>query len=66
MTPEVQKVFYRVAKDKNMPNEKIHWNNEYSLGIGTIDSQHKKLFTLVNRLYDLHDDTAISLIFRSL
>ena len=50
-----------------MPNEKIYWNSEeYSLGIDTIDSQHKKLFILVNKLYDLDDDTATKEEIRSI
>lgn len=38
-------------------NKKIPWDNKYLLGIKGVDFQHKKLFDLVNRLYDL-DDTA--------
>jgi hemerythrin len=36
-------------------NEKIPWDNRYTLGIETLDTQHKKLFALVNRLYDLDE-----------
>jgi len=36
-------------------NQKIPWKDEYNLGIKNIDTQHKKLFELVNRLYDLED-----------
>ena len=28
------------------------WSNSYDLGIATIDAQHKKLFRLLNELYD--------------
>ncbi len=36
-------------------NQKIPWDDRYSLGIEMIDTQHKKLFYLVNKLYDLED-----------
>ena len=43
-----------------MPNhEKVHWENAYSVGIKDIDKQHKKLFELVNKLYDLNDNANI-------
>jgi len=35
--------------------QKIPWDKRYQLGIEMIDTQHKKLFDLVNRLYDLED-----------
>ncbi len=38
-------------------SKKIPWSDEYSIGIKGIDFQHKKLFDLVNRLYDL-DETS--------
>ncbi|PNV84380.1 MAG: non-heme iron protein, hemerythrin family [Sulfurimonas sp.] len=38
-------------------DEKIHWNEKYKIGIKSVDSQHKKLFMLVNRLYDLNEAT---------
>ncbi|EDZ61176.1 protein containing Hemerythrin-like, metal-binding domain [Sulfurimonas gotlandica GD1] len=39
-----------------MPSsQKIPWDDRYALGIDMIDTQHKKLFELVNRLYDLED-----------
>ncbi len=36
-------------------NQKIPWDDRYKIGIQEIDYQHKKLFDLVNRLYDLDD-----------
>ncbi len=39
-------------------NKKIPWSDEYNLGIKGIDFQHKKLFDLVNRLYDLDDSSS--------
>jgi hemerythrin len=36
-------------------NQKVLWDEEYSIGVKTIDNQHKKLFDLVNALYDLED-----------
>ena len=36
-------------------HEEIPWDNRYKLGIDSIDIQHKKLFALVNRLYNLED-----------
>ncbi|WP_455756399.1 bacteriohemerythrin [Sulfurimonas sp.] len=38
-------------------NEKIAWDDKYKLGIDSIDVQHKKLFEIVNRLYDLKEDS---------
>lgn len=40
-------------------NKKIAWSDSYSLGINVIDIQHKKLFDLVNRLYDLKENKNI-------
>ncbi len=37
-------------------NEKVPWSNEYKVGISSIDAQHKKLFDLVNALYEINDD----------
>ena len=40
-----------------MPSsQKIPWDDRYKIGIEMIDYQHKKLFDLVNRLYDLEDE----------
>lgn len=36
--------------------EDIQWNNNYSIGIRAIDTQHKALFETVNRLYILKDN----------
>lgn len=35
---------------------KIPWDNNYKIGIDAIDEQHKKLFVLVNKLYELDDE----------
>ncbi len=32
---------------------KFVWTNEYSLGVGVIDDQHKHFFEIVNQIYDL-------------
>jgi len=42
-----------------MSNEKVHWEESYAVGIKEIDDQHKKLFDLVNKLYDLEDNENI-------
>ena len=42
-----------------MSNEKVHWEESYEIGIKEIDDQHKKLFDLVNKLYDLEDNANI-------
>lgn len=36
-------------------NKKILWDDRYKIGIRSIDNQHKKLFDLVNKLYDLDE-----------
>ena len=33
-------------------NEKVLWKDEYKLGIELLDTQHKQLFSLVNKLYE--------------
>ena len=40
-------------------NQKIPWHNEYNIGVKEIDKQHKKLFDLVNTLYELNDKSNI-------
>ena len=47
-------------------SEKIVWNEKYSIGIRSIDNQHKKLFMLVNRLYDLNEETTTKETIRSI
>ena len=42
-----------------MSNEKVHWEKSYEIGIREIDNQHKKLFNLVNKLYDLQENANI-------
>lgn len=49
-----------------MKNEKIVWSDEYSIGIRAIDTQHKKLFMLVNKLYDLNEFTTTKEEIRSI
>ncbi len=38
-------------------DEKLLWDDRYKLGIDTIDEQHKQLFSLVDRLYTLSDNS---------
>lgn len=38
--------------------QRIPWDDSYAINIEGIDTQHKKLFELVNRLYDLDDSTS--------
>ncbi|MFT5660327.1 MAG: hemerythrin [Sulfurimonas sp.] len=38
-------------------NNKIPWDDNYKIGIKSIDDQHKTLFNLVNKLYDLDEST---------
>ena len=42
-----------------MSQEKVHWENSYSIGIKSIDIQHKKLFELVNKLFELEDNANV-------
>lgn len=37
--------------------EKIEWTDEYLLNVPEIDTQHKKLVELINKLYDLVEKT---------
>ncbi|MFA6195613.1 MAG: hemerythrin family protein [Sulfurimonas sp.] len=37
-------------------NQTIPWDDAYSLGIDIIDTQHKKLFEIVNKLYALDEE----------
>lgn len=39
-------------------NQKVHWDDRYKLGIEAIDTQHEKLFELVNRLFELEDSNS--------
>jgi len=31
----------------------IHWSEDYTIGVETIDEQHQQLFEIANRIYDL-------------
>lgn len=42
---------------------KIYWTNDMSVGVETIDYQHKELFCLVNDLIDLADEDKDSEVF---
>ena len=42
-----------------MDNEKVHWEDSYLIGVELIDTEHKKLFDLVNRLFVLEDNANI-------
>lgn len=46
------------------------WSNEYSVGVGEMDSHHKNLFDIINRLHDCmkegHADEQIAAIIREL
>ncbi len=37
----------------------VLWNESYSVGVDTIDSQHKKLIELLNRLYESFIDQSV-------
>jgi hemerythrin len=39
--------------------EKLHWDQSYSVGIKPIDMQHKKLFYLVNKLFELDEKRVV-------
>lgn len=34
----------------------IPWENKFELGISEIDEQHKKMLSIINKLYDMLDD----------
>ena len=40
----------------NVYTEKIPWDDSYKVGIKIVDDQHKQLFDIVNKLYDLEDE----------
>jgi len=35
----------------------VVWDDRFSIGIGTVDDQHKGLFTLTNDLHDAYQKT---------
>lgn len=37
----------------------IEWKDEYALGVESIDEQHKKLFEIADRIYDLIRNTLL-------
>ena len=39
-----------------MPHKHIDWDDEYNLGIESIDAQHRHLFEIVNMVYDLEEN----------
>ncbi len=39
----------------SLDGEKIPWDDRYAIGIESLDDQHKKLFKLVNRLYEIKE-----------
>lgn len=45
----------------------ISWSDKFSIGVQQIDSQHKRLFDLVNSVYEhAHSDSAKDVITKSL
>jgi hemerythrin len=40
-----------ILKNKNMPL--IQWEPKFALGVNEIDEQHKRMLSLINKLYDL-------------
>ena len=38
-----------------MTQQKIKWDDAYSLGIKNIDDQHKKLFDIVDKIFSLQE-----------
>lgn len=38
--------------------KEIKWNDRFNIGVESIDSAHKKLFSIVGKLLDLNEDTA--------
>ena len=42
----------------NSSSQKVPWDDRYKLGIDRIDTQHEKLFELVNRLFELEDSNS--------
>lgn len=35
---------------------KSEWRNDYNIGIESIDREHKQLFTIINKLYELEKE----------
>jgi len=42
-----------------MSQKNIRWNEDYALGIDHIDTQHKHLFEIVNKIYALKDNAHV-------
>ncbi len=47
-----------VVRKKFMDRKRIDWRDEYSVGIESIDEQHKKLISLINTLQTIVDYTS--------
>jgi len=43
------KIFYIKERETDM----VEWQDEYDMGVASIDEQHKELFVIANRIYDL-------------
>ena len=48
-------VLIPVVRKKFMDRKRIDWKDEYSVGIASIDEQHKKLISLINSLQTVVD-----------
>lgn len=46
--------------------KKINWSPEYSVGVGRIDEQHKRIILMLNRIIDAEDVTTGSVIISEL
>lgn len=45
------------AKEEGMANQLI-WQDRFNIGVEIIDSEHKKLFSILNRLFGYKTDDA--------
>ena len=56
-------VLIPVVRKKFMDRKRIDWSDKYSVGIESIDEQHKKLINLINTLQTIVDYTKTHFIY---
>ena len=47
-------------------NKKILWDDKYKIGVRSIDEQHKQLFNLLNKLYEIDETKSIREVLKNI